>query len=88
MDGAKLQSKLRNLSKSQLLTTGNSLNSALAIGTLGLWVLRGLCKFPRKQISVGGMQSAFYRLFNFFNVLQADILYRKCPWTAGTRPGL
>lgn len=64
-DGAKLQSKLRNLSKSQLLITGNSLNSALAIGTLGLWVLRGLCKFRRKQISVGGMQSAFYRPFNF-----------------------
>lgn len=87
MEGAKRQSKLRNLYKS-LLTTGNSLSSALDMGTLGLWVLRGLCKFPGEQISVGGVQSAFYRPFNFFNVLQADILYRKCTRTTGTRPRL
>lgn len=80
MEGAKLQSKLRNLYESLLLTAG--------METLGLWVLRGLCKFPGKQIPVGGVQLAFYRPFNFFNVFQADILYRKCTWTADTRPGL
>lgn len=43
------------------------------MGTLGLWVLGGLYRFPGKQISVGGVQSAFYRPFNFFKMFYRQI---------------
>lgn len=43
------------------------------MGTLGMRVLRGLCKFPGKQIPVSGVQLAFYRPFNFFNVFYRQI---------------
>lgn len=70
---AKLQSKLRNLYKSLLFTAGIFLYCALAMGTLGLWVLRGLCKFPGKRIPVIGVQLALHTPFNFSNVFYRQI---------------